>query len=1097
MTLPLSVKKLLRAMLGSRFLLILSLAPFVLLAQPPSGYYNTASGLTGQDLQIALHNIIKSHTVVSYTPGVWNAFYTTDVRNGDKIWDIYSDVPSGTLPYEYTVGSSQCGTATKEGDCYSREHSFPSSYFGGASPMYTDIHHIFPVDQYVNATGHSNYPFSTVSAPVYTSLNGSKRGPSSFPGYIGTAFEPIDAYKGDIARAYFYMATRYRDLIQNWSANASYADAILNETAYPAFESWFLNLLYTWHTADPVSQKEIDRNNAIFAIQNNRNPFIDHPEYVMQVWFPSGPVAEPSQHPTAFTAQTGTPPFSAVQLSWTDAAGEVLPAGYLLLGSTEGFEAIEVPADGTPVADGLLSKNVAYGTQSYTFTNLQPSVTYYFKAFPYTNAGVLIDYKTDETIPSASVATTEGATNLQPGDIAIVQYQASNPDGFSFITFTQIAAGTVINFTDNGFASDTEVRTGEGFLSYTAPAVIPVGTVIAWYNGMDISGTGFSSGNPSNFSLATAGDQIMVYQGAWNSNPSLIYAINFGDSDWLSSGNATANTSYLPSSLQNNVTAVSAAAANGYYSHQTSGTVSALKSLIAYPSNWTSGSSIQTVPPFTFHLTNSTSLSQSASLLNLEIKAGETFTILPGIGLQVHGDIDNQAGTQGFIIASDEIGTAMLLHNTNHVPASVERYLPGASLDWHLLAAPVLQPFEDSDFVSVSGFDLYAYHEPSMLWVNYKNTENSPTFLEVNGPDFVQGAGYLVAYENVAAVRKFQGPLNNGLITTQLTTAASIIDYQGFVLAGNPYASAIDWKAASGWSREHLMLNGGGYDFWVYNESTGNYGTYNSALSGNLGTNGVTRYIPTGQGFFVRAASEGSLSMNNAVRIMENPAFLKNDQPEQPLISLRFTSPNGLSDELIVTFNTDGQIAGSPKLHSLNQQAPNCWIQNGNNLHSIHFAGITGPKVVPVHFEAAYDGIYSIKVPQLLGFPDQSLVRLTDMFTNTVHVLNNDTYLSFEAASGDPSARFQLEFAGSIGLWEVKNKAGFSASYANGMMEIRFDKRPKNGQISVIGLNGQLLYQHALKYNDSSVSFPLSLSSGVHIISYTTDSSKEQIKLVH
>ncbi len=305
--------------------------------QIPDGYYDPATGKTGVALQVALYGIIDDHTAVSYTPGVWDAFYTTDVKENGFVWDMYSDVPGGDPPYNYVLGADQCGTSTQEGDCYSREHAFCQSYFDEASPMDTDLHHIFPVDQYVNATGHNNNPFGLVGSPDYISLNGSKRGACISPGYTGTAFEPIDEYKGDIARAYFYMATRYQNLIGGWENNIEEADVILNGTSYPAYEVWFLNLLLSWHDADPVSAKEIDRNNAVYAIQNNRNPYVDHPEYVEAVWTPGGIKDEPSNHPVGFLAEAGNPASSAILLEWTDAVGDVLPDGYLIKGSSVGY----------------------------------------------------------------------------------------------------------------------------------------------------------------------------------------------------------------------------------------------------------------------------------------------------------------------------------------------------------------------------------------------------------------------------------------------------------------------------------------------------------------------------------------------------------------------------------------------------------------------------------------------------------------------------------------------------------------------------------------------------------------------------------------
>ena len=202
-----------------------------------------------------------------------------------SIVDIYSENPFGSDPYNYTAVSDQCGNYSGEGDCYNREHSFPRAWFGGAvAPMNTDVHHIFASDGYVNSM-RSSYPFGEVATTSAISSNGSKLGSGqSSQGYTGTVFEPIDEFKGDLARAYFYMATRYQNVIAGWENNSSYGNAMLNGSSNQVFENWALQLLIDWHNADPVSQWEIDRNNAAYNFQGNRNPFIDHPEYVESIW---------------------------------------------------------------------------------------------------------------------------------------------------------------------------------------------------------------------------------------------------------------------------------------------------------------------------------------------------------------------------------------------------------------------------------------------------------------------------------------------------------------------------------------------------------------------------------------------------------------------------------------------------------------------------------------------------------------------------------------------------------------------------------------------------------------------------------------------
>ncbi|MDF4367401.1 endonuclease, partial [Vibrio parahaemolyticus] len=172
-----------------------------------------------------------------------------------------------------------------EGDCYNREHSFPKSWFGGkVEPMNSDGHHLFATDGYVNAK-RSNWPFGEVGTATYVSSNGSKLGQASTSlGYSGTVFEPIDEFKGDFARAYFYMATRYENVVGNWEGNSSNADAVLDGSSSTVFEPWMLNMLKRWHKNDPVSEKERNRNQQVFDFQGNRNPFIDHPEFVEQIW---------------------------------------------------------------------------------------------------------------------------------------------------------------------------------------------------------------------------------------------------------------------------------------------------------------------------------------------------------------------------------------------------------------------------------------------------------------------------------------------------------------------------------------------------------------------------------------------------------------------------------------------------------------------------------------------------------------------------------------------------------------------------------------------------------------------------------------------
>ena len=252
-------------------------------AQGPNNsgtYYQAANGKQGAALKTALCEIIYNHTERTYGD-LWTDFQTTDVRDDGKVWDMYSGISNFTFVTDQDRGSG----GNKEGEYYNREHSFPNSWFGGKiQPMYTDLHHMYPTDKLVN-NKRGNNPFGETEGETFTSANGfSKLGRCTYPGYSGIVFEPNDEYKGDFARTYFYMATCYEEKLPDWYA--SYADVkpTLDGNKYPGLSSWQLEMLMKWSAADPVSEKETNRNNAVYDIQHNRNPFIDYPGLEQLIW---------------------------------------------------------------------------------------------------------------------------------------------------------------------------------------------------------------------------------------------------------------------------------------------------------------------------------------------------------------------------------------------------------------------------------------------------------------------------------------------------------------------------------------------------------------------------------------------------------------------------------------------------------------------------------------------------------------------------------------------------------------------------------------------------------------------------------------------
>lgn len=256
-------------------MLSLSLIIISLWGQAPQWYYNSAVGKSGTALKNAVKQIINPHTIISYD-NVWLAYKYTDADADGLISDIYTDC-------DFIIGENQCGqTSGTVCICYNREHAFCQSWFktittdNTKTAMYTDLYHLYPTDGKVNSTRNNN-PYGETSSG-FTQVGTGKLGVCDFPtpGYTGKIFEPSDEYKGDLARTYFYFFTCYADSVPTWVNCPIISDGVPRE--------WAIDMLIKWHTNDPVSQKEIDRNNAIYNIQLNRNPFIDYPELVGKIY---------------------------------------------------------------------------------------------------------------------------------------------------------------------------------------------------------------------------------------------------------------------------------------------------------------------------------------------------------------------------------------------------------------------------------------------------------------------------------------------------------------------------------------------------------------------------------------------------------------------------------------------------------------------------------------------------------------------------------------------------------------------------------------------------------------------------------------------
>ena len=291
------------------------LAGVVALAQGPNNtgtYYQAANGKKGEALKTAFYGIIHTHTNIGYD-GLYESYRQTDTRPDGYVRDWYSNATN------YTHVKDKAGSYSEEGDCYNREHSVPQSWFesyADASIIKADIVHVVPTDGYVN-NRRSNYPLAEVEIVSYKSKNGyCKLGSCSVSGYSGQVFEPNDEIKGDMARIYFYMATCYENVVDKWGNNAT-ASNVFDGSTYPAFKTWYLNMLMKWSKQDPVDEVEIARNNAVFEEQGNRNPFVDYPGLEEYVWGTKKDIAFDYTNNGSSTTIVAAPTFSLAGGTYT------------------------------------------------------------------------------------------------------------------------------------------------------------------------------------------------------------------------------------------------------------------------------------------------------------------------------------------------------------------------------------------------------------------------------------------------------------------------------------------------------------------------------------------------------------------------------------------------------------------------------------------------------------------------------------------------------------------------------------------------------------------------------------------------------------
>ncbi|HPX34156.1 MAG TPA: T9SS type A sorting domain-containing protein [Bacteroidales bacterium] len=815
------------------------------------------------------------------------------------------------------------------------------------------------------------------------------------------------------------------------------------------------------------------------------------------------PDPEPSNHVTGFTATTGDPTYSVINVAWVDAAGTQLPSGYLIKGSSVGYGDIVAPVDGTPEADAPLVKNIPYGVQVASFTGLNENTTYYFKIYPYTNSGININYKTDGVVPQDD-ATTEIApptinfddnSKWVAGSVSLTSYASDHKYSDKNWIFTG----------GPGLRNTTSAQDGFPGALGTYSWRLHTNTTVNWTatytenlaTNQNFTGFGFSARR-------------------WDNDPSPAYTVSYstdGGNKWTTAtdigsngvldNSAFGNSSDWKMFFQTIDTLLTGLEANKFIVKFSATTGERImvdnftyeitteapdSTTYTGTGNWANGSNWSNGMPG-----ENTNVTIEGFVTVDDIYTCNNFTIAPTGRVTIPETVNQQKGLWikgDFLIRSDATGAGSFIGiydqdlNWNYEvqgTTTVERYISGASYAWHLISSPVSNQAIAGDWIPTStGYDFYAWNEPTQTWLNQKVSANNITH-------FIPCKGYLVAYEETGATKTFTGTLNDGAQTLGLTVTGAT-SYYGSNLAGNPYPSSIDWKGNNNAIDKSKLVGynaSEGVKHYIWNDASGNYGVYSDANAGDAGTNGANRYIAPMQGFFVSAASDGSFLINDSARVHSSQAWLKSGNNYE--FRLCVNAPQGYgSDELLLEFGHNVSVGSAEKWFSFVPTAPSIYSPIEDKKFSIRYLSIQDETLtIPVSFIAGVDGTYTLTAN--FASSTYSAIKLEDKITGKVHDLLLTPEYSFSANKSDISERFLLHFTVTYGIENLEENADIQI-YSYGNSIYLNNNTDSETLVSVYNITGRQIYQDRVGAG-SQHTFTINAPTGLYIVKALTGKS--------
>ncbi len=468
---------------------------------------------------------------------------------------------------------------------------------------------------------------------------------------------------------------------------------------------------------------------------------------------------------------------------------------------------------------------------------------------------------------------------------------------------------------------------------------------------------------------------------------------------------------------------------------------------------------------------------------NLTIENGASVTIAPGKALTVHGDLTNLGGIGGLVLQSSTDGTGSLLHNTNNVDATVERYIAGSmSLTdkvYHLVSVPI----SGETYASGIWMDsyLFTYLEDS----NKYHAWNSPT-----GNTLSTKTGAMVYYQGSSKTYAITGQLNNGDFGAIVTWSGA---GKGYNLIPNPYPSAIDWDAPTGWKKNNVNH----VPIWGFDPVAKNYGAWNGLTS----VNNVTNIIPVGQSFFVLATDNFPvLSMSNGVRVHDSKAFLKSGSQVKDILHLKATA-NSAQDEIAIAFKEGATIYSTDdydaaKFYGSNKAPQLSSFSNDDasllSINVLPYAG--GTTIVPIHFEMDYTGDIVFTALGVESFYGGQPIKLEDRLLNKLVELTVNPAYTFHHEPSDRSDRFRLIFNGVTGTGEPQNEMLSSVYFVGNDLYLKYPNVKGHSKAEICNTIGQIVGQFDLL--GSEMHYSLQAVPGVYFVKLCLSKGIEIHKVV-